>query len=160
MTCIIAHRLGWMVADRRVTFGEGYTGPYRRNKIRRSSDILVGCAGPAVLSDRIEDALRGDSLVHGNYRAIVATVREHGTGSNTLILTANGITELDQKGAAFDVDAEFWAVGSGFEAALGWLHGRYVARTGCVTPEDAKAAISFAAQLHTDIGDGFQVERL
>lgn len=159
MTCIIAHRLGWMVADRRVTFGENLIGPYQRWKIRRGiPDLLVGVSGRAVVGDLMEEALRQTVDTTAALAKVTELMRSRGEGSSALVLTADALRELDQQGSLLTLSADHWAIGSGYQAALGWLAGACQGRL--VTPDDAKHAITFAGSLNSDIGDGFQVERL
>jgi hypothetical protein len=161
MTCIIAHRLGWMVADRRVTFGENFIGPYQRDKIRRgTATLLVGIAGRAIVGDLVTEAL-GRRNPNAAIDDFARVMREHGRGCNALALTTKAIVEYDQSGAAFTLTADWWAIGSGWQAALGWLEAVSLGRKNrLITVEDAQHAITFASRLNSDIGDGFQVERL
>lgn len=168
MTCIIAHRSGWMVADRRVTFGDTLIGPYQRDKIVKGCGLLVGVFGKGAVGDRIAESLRpypidpaiGTVAEHAKNGLEVVRVmmRHEGEGSGALVVTPDGLVLFDQYGTKNRIDADVWACGSGYQAALGWLHGRFLGAS--IEPKDAQNAISFASALNSDIGDGFQVERL
>lgn len=163
MTCIIGHRSGWMVADRRVTFGDTLIGPYKRDKIRKGCGLLVGIAGSSFAADYVGHQLAKFSGSLGDMKdaalyVLGETMREHGRGSSALVVIDSELWLYDEHGARSAIDSSFWAIGSGYQAALGWLHGRLLG--GKVEPQDAQNAISFAAQLNSDVGGGWQVERL
>lgn len=161
MTCIIAHRDGWMVADRRQTFQESLIGPYRTAKIKRCGGLLVASSGNGVFQDLIAEALAGasnsgtDTALH----AVAQVFREKGDiGGHALALSALGICEITSNGAVCWVDADHWAIGSGYPFALGWLAAK--ASLGPLGVDDALHAINFASTRTNDVGDGYQVEKL
>jgi hypothetical protein len=159
MTCIIASRDGWLVADRRQTFEGSLIGPYRTNKIKRGQGILVASSGHGVFQDFIQEALDGTGA-SGQLQAVVQVFRDKGRdlGGHALALTHDGICEITSAGALCWVTASHWAIGSGYMAALGYLRGASHARA--VTPEMAAEAIAFASTLTNDVGDGIQTELL
>jgi ATP-dependent protease HslVU (ClpYQ) peptidase subunit len=159
VTVIIAHRSGWMCADRRQTFNGHLIGPYRTQKIRRGQGILVACAGNGVFKDLVQEALDA-APASGQLRAMVELFREKGNtlDAHALAVTADGIVEITSDGAQCWVTADWWAIGSGYMAALGYLEGASHARP--LTPEMAAEAIAFAATLTNDVGDGIQTEHL
>jgi hypothetical protein len=154
MTLIIAHRSGWMVADRRVTFQDSLIGPYVVSKIKRGSGILVASSGNGVFKDLIVES------IDGGLPAIAKLFRENGReiGGHALARTAAGICEVTSRGGLEWVDSDFWAIGSGYQFGLGWLAA--VASTRPVVPDDAKHAINYAATRVSDVGDGHQLEIL
>lgn len=159
MTAIVAHRSGWMVADRRQTFEGSLIGPYRTNKIKRGQGILVASSGHGVFQDFIQEALDGAGA-SGQLHAVVQVFRDKGKdlGGHALAVSAEGIVEITSAGALCWLTSEWWAIGSGYMAALGYLRGASHARP--VTPEMAAEAIAFASTLTNDVGDGIQVEHL
>ncbi len=148
-----------MVADRRTTYPGGLIGPYEVSKIKRASNVLAATAGAGVLSDELGEALTGKNEWTAQ-RAIVDMLKgQSEPRGHALLLTTRGIWEIGDHGGAVRVAAEFWAIGSGFQFALGWLeclafHGDRV------TPTDAVNAIAFAAERVNDVGDGHQEEWL
>lgn len=159
VTCIIASRDGWMVADRRQTFEGSLIGPYRTNKIKRGQGILVASSGHGVFQDLIQEALDGASA-SGQLRAVVQVFRDKGRelGGHALALTHESICEVTSGGALCWVTSDHWAIGSGYMAALGYLRAASHARP--LTPEMAAEAIAFASTLMNDVGDGIQTEML
>jgi hypothetical protein len=158
MTCIVAGR-NWMVADRRSTFEGSLIGPYRTNKIKRGLGILVASSGNGVFLDLIEEAL-GGAPASGQLRAVVDVFRSKGQeiGGHALAVTADGIAEITSRGSLCWLTSEYWAIGSGYPFALGYLQGASQNRP--VTPEMAAEAIAFASTRTNDVGDGIQTERL
>lgn len=163
MTCVIAHRDGWMAADRRQTFEGSLIGPYRTMKIKRGAGLLVATSGNGLFQDLVAEALAGaanvgtDTALH----AVAQVFREKGAdiGGHALALSRIGICEITSRGAICWVDADHWAIGSGYPFALGWL-AAVAARGAPLLPDVAVDAINFAATRTNDVGDGVQVERL
>lgn len=169
MTLIIAHRDGWMAADRRTVFEHNLIGPYRVSKIKRAPRLLVASAGNGVFADLIQQAIdnaRRDikhAVPNADYfREIVQVFRDKGSdiGGHALALTPNGVCEITSRGGACWLDADYWAIGSGYPFALGYLAGISQGDSSKVTPETAMHAINFAATRTNDVGDGYQVEHL
>lgn len=158
MTLIIAHRDGWMVADRRTTFDGGLIGPYRINKIKRGRSLLVASSGNGVFADLILEALAPSPP--DEFRAVVQVFRDRGSeiGGHALALMDRGIFELTSRGGAVQLDADFWAIGSGYQFALGWL-GAIVSQRK-LEIGDALHAITFTSTRVNDVGDGYQVEHI
>lgn len=161
MTCIIAHRDGWMVADRRQTFESSLIGPYKTAKIKRGPGVLVGTSGNGVFQDLVAEELATRSYAEEAIRHVAKVFRTHGAeiGGHAIALSEKGICEITSRGAVVWLEAEYWAIGSGYPFALGWLeclafHGDKI------TPTDAYNAISFAADRVNDVGDGHQEEHL
>lgn len=162
MTCIIAHRDGWMAADRRKTFDGGLLGPYVVTKILRSDGLLWGTAGSGELPSKIQSAAKGCAYPD-NLAAMQALFLGSGDGlpGHALVLTVDGgIWELLSRGdlARIDPKVTHWAIGSGFQYALGYLAA--IERGRKLVPNDARQAIKFASTRVNDVGDGIQVERL
>jgi ATP-dependent protease HslVU (ClpYQ) peptidase subunit len=158
VTLVIAHRDGWMAADRRTVFEDCLIGPYRLSKIKRGRRLLVACAGNGVFADFVQEALApspSDEL-----RAVAQVFRDKGSdiGGHALALTPAGICELTSKGGIVWLDADFWAIGSGYPFALGWLSA--IAAHRRVAEQDALHAINFVATRVNNVGDGYQIERL
>jgi len=160
MTLIIAHRDGWMAADRRETFESNLLGPYRVAKIKRGKGILVASAGAGVFQDLITEALE---LINVDpLRCVVQVFRDKGKdlGGHALALTSKGICEITSRGSVSWLDADYWAIGSGYMIALGYFAGISQGDSAKVTPETAKHAINVAERYVADVGDGYQVEHL
>lgn len=159
MTAIVAHRSGWMCADRRQTFEGSLIGPYRTSKIKRGQGILVASAGNGVFMDLIEEALDA-APASGQLRAVVDVFRSKGQdiGGHALAVTHEGIVEITSAGALCWLTSDWWAIGSGYPFVLGYLQGASGARA--VTPEMAAEAIAFASTRVNDVGDGCQTEWL
>lgn len=160
MTCIIAHRDGWMVADRRQTFESSLIGPYKTAKIKRGPGVLVASAGNGVFQDLIAEELASRSFAQEAICHVAKVFRTHGAeiGGHAIALSAKGICEITSRGAVVWVDADYWAIGSGYPFALGWLAAK--ASLGALGIEDGLHAINFASTRVNDVGDGVQVERL
>jgi ATP-dependent protease HslVU (ClpYQ) peptidase subunit len=164
MTCIIAHRDGWMVADRRASF-DGWVGPYKVEKIFRCAQlpILVGVSGTAGVKTLMQEATEGCRIHSDAIRAMVQVQRDRKTedGTTLLVLSAQGLLEIDPSGYAYELESNIWAVGSGSMTAIAYLAGwsadwphRKVSGT------TAEAAIKFVGTLNTTVGDGIQAEYL
>lgn len=70
------------------------------------------------------------------------------------------IVLIDIHGALHDVQSPWWAIGSGYQAALGFLRGCTLGLREAISPDDGERAIACAAELTANVGDGVQVERL
>ena len=160
MTCIIAHRDGWMVADRRVTFNGGLIGPYRNRKILSGPGILVGCAGDSVLRTVLTEAMASCTGAGQALQCVARAIRElpQQRGHALLVTREHGLVEIDSLGHCHELESEYWSIGSGYHLALGWLAGRCGGHA--VRPEHAVQAISFASEHVNDVGDGTCVEVL
>jgi hypothetical protein len=161
-----------MVADRRVTFSGGLLGPYRVEKIARGPGILVAGAGDSFLRTALAEAMApctgAGQALHSVARAIRGLPEQIG---HVLALTvAHGLVEIDSRGHCHELESDYWSIGSGFQAALGYMAGvlsrapggaslREWQRDGA-TPDLAAEAICFAAGLNADVGDGIQTEVL
>jgi hypothetical protein len=148
-----------MCADRRQTFQDTWIGPYRTNKIQRGHGILVASSGQGVFQDLIEEALQA-APTSGQLRAVVQVFRDKGEelGGHALALTTEGLVEITSDGALCWLTSDWWAIGSGYPFALGYLQGASGTRP--VTPEMAAEAIAFASTRVNDVGDGIQIEHL
>ncbi len=169
MTLIIAHRDGWMAADRRTVFEHNLIGPYRVSKIKRAPRLLVASAGNSVFADLIQQAIdnaRRDIqhlVPNADYfREVVQVFRDKGAdiGGHALALTPDGLCEITSRGGALWLDADYWAIGSGYPFALGYLAGISRGDSSKITPDHALDAINFAATRTNDVGDGHQLEYL
>ena len=165
MTCIIAHRDGWMCADRRTTFTGGLLGPYVLSKVKRSDGLLWATAGAGVLPTKIKAVLKDDDRYYpANLKAIQGLfLAQPGDGmqGHALVLTVDRrIYELSSSGELSEIGRKVthWSIGSGYQFALGYLHA--IEKTRKITPKDARAAIAFASTRVNDVGDGFQLEKL
>lgn len=154
MTCAIAHVHGWMVADRMTVSGNS-TGPYEVSKVKKGIGLLLTYAGDVVIGNYIEDALNGPDA----WNDLVRMMRNPANDLKGVVLGLNsgGIYEVCCAGSVLRLSSEYWAIGSGDHAALGYLAG-LGKRT--ITPEDAVAAIGFASTLCVGVGSDCQIERL
>lgn len=162
MTCIVAHRSGWMVADRRITFSDSLIGPYQINKIIKRPGLLIASAGNAVVGDWIRDCVarwEGENALQEVIDMFRRESRSEPLG-HALAVTKSGIYEVGGRGCLHTIapEATHWAIGSGYQFALGWLASteKYMV----LRPRHAEAAIEFAATRVNDVGDGVQVELL
>lgn len=185
MTCIIARRSepgrpGWMVADRRCNASGTLLNPYHPAKIHRAGGYLFGSAGTARLGSifrELAEVIRehGDVQWAGRniFDAIVNRVRDQPPNerygqAHALVLSHEGIWEIGSDGSVNQCDPEcqIWAIGSGYQAALGWYIGAHLQMEARLRPlRDmeiilAKGAIEFAGTLNADVGDGTQLEQL
>lgn len=166
MTCIIAHRSGWMVADRRATF-DGWVGPYNVQKILRARccPILIGIAGVGGLIPLIQSALRECMTEAGAIECLGALQREREgkEPANLLVLGEGGIWEIDPSGCAYELKSDIWAIGCGSMTALAYIEGWRRGAAGeprHIGTSHAVEAIEFVSAIHTSVGDGTQVELL
>jgi hypothetical protein len=160
VTLIIAHRDGWMAADRRTVFEDCLIGPYRLDKIKRGRGLLVACAGNGVFADLVQEALAPSPA--DELRVVAQVFRDKGSdiGGHALAVTPAGICEITSKGGVVWLDADYWAIGSGYPFALGYMQGRSAAGTCPVDTALAVDAINFVGPLVNNVGDGCQVEHL
>lgn len=162
MTCIVAHRDGWMVADRRVNSSETLRNHYDAVKITKRPGLLIATSGFAILRDLVREAV-ADKEGAEAFNAAVAIIRAQ-TGEHrghALAVTSLGVFEICSRGSVSKCAWPFWASGSGYMAALGYLRGFLDADcVGALKPDDAARAIELAAELDCMVGDGTQVEFL
>jgi ATP-dependent protease HslVU (ClpYQ) peptidase subunit len=157
VTCIIGHRDGWMVSDRRKTFQDHLLGPYQVEKIIRGPGLLLATSGAGVLGDLAREAIAKTKTTQAAAKAVVQLFREKVEG-HALVLTADMLAEITSTGELCKLQSRYWAIGSGYMVALGYLGA--LERTRSVTPEDAIAAIELASTLVSDVGDGVHVVAL
>jgi ATP-dependent protease HslVU (ClpYQ) peptidase subunit len=137
------------------------TGPYVMNKVGHGPGMLFGCAGSALLQTLILECVQDISSPEAAISNIVQMLRDRGSRESigdTLVLTHDGILEINGDSCILPLDSEYWAVGSGFPFAVGWLAGIRSKRK--LTPKDGVNAIQFAATLTMDVGRECQVEYL
>lgn len=160
MTCIVAHRDGWMVADKRQIWGQYGRGPFEVLKIRRWHFSLVGFAGA---TDHIYGAITADDYDKDPADAVCRIMRDaKGDDEYTALVCKRGeLGVISGHGVYHSLQANclWWAIGSGMDAALGYLAGisRHAHKIG---PEDAAEAIRFASEIDVGVGDGCHVEVL
>lgn len=132
--------------------------PFVAYKIHRYGFALVGFAGLAdVIKSRIPVTM-SDPL-----RDLPAVIRDApGDGYTALLCEDGALYQISEDGGTHQVSSEYWAVGSGAEAALGYLAGwrSHLKQGEPVTPFDAVGAIQFASTLDAGVGFETQVERL
>lgn len=130
MTCIIAHRDGWMASDSLSSSVTGYRLPTVAKKITVvGNHTLIGAAGQAgfpqfakeVLPDAAED-------VDKTVEVLSKWLRENSPKPDVELLLVNNRRKLyyvSCDGVAHEVseDFDFWAIGSGAEYAMGYLEG-------------------------------------
>jgi hypothetical protein len=161
VTCIIAHRDGWVVADRRVVCNDQLLGPYAVSKVQRGPGLLVATAGDDQVRARIERALKGAHTIDALRRIQDVFLDAPRAGHALVLLDGNrGMYEVTSAGAVLRISerAPCWAIGSGYMAAIGYLSG--VGQTRTITPEVAAEALALCSMLVNDVGDGYQVEHL
>lgn len=148
-----------MAADRRTVFEDCLIGPYRLNKIKRGRALLVACAGNGVFADLVKEALSPSPA--DELRAVAQVFRDKGDiGGHALAVSPAGICEITSKGGVVWLDADYWAIGSGYPFALGYMQGRSAAGTCPIDGALAVDAINFVATLVNNVGDGCQLETL
>lgn len=175
MTCIVAHADGWMVADRRVNSNETMRNPYDAVKITKRPGLLIATSGPAVLRDLVRESvgqLRGAEAFNAAVSVVRAQQGEQHQRGHALAVTEYGVFEICSRGSVSRLAWPFWASGSGYMAALGYLRGfqdGYAvavesetnwATPPSIKPADAVRAIEFASELDCMVGDGTQIEYL
>lgn len=173
MTCIIGHRDGWIVADVAHTFNDFTTCPCYRSKVWRAG-VTVGdsvpkqltalwaTCGSSVLSDLVCERL-GENPDKSPVVEIAKVFRANPDKGEALIVTHGGdIIHIASSGAILYITGEYWAIGSGYQAALGYLRGvRHLRDKGePVTIEDAQHAIGMAAALNHDVSPSSTFDQL
>lgn len=166
MTCIIASRDGWMVADRRASF-DSWIAPYQVRKIVpvKQCGMLVGVAGVGALIRMVENATRYCDTFDDGLRELgeLLLSREDKQPSELLVLGRDRLVQVDPTGGLYELEAyqHNWSIGGGSMTAMGYLAGLAKGRDmRIITAEDAVDAIQFVGTLNVGVGDGVQVERL
>jgi ATP-dependent protease HslVU (ClpYQ) peptidase subunit len=165
MTCIIGHRDGWMVADRRIS-ARGWIGPYDVRKIAKTSyhdTALVGVAGTMALLGPVHKTVNDCGMNEEELLSKLSSMlrdREDKQDATFLVLTREHLIEVDPAGGLFWLDTDLWAIGDGAPAALGYLRGMERGGVKGLIPAHAEEAIAFSGKLNTAVGDGTQVETL
>lgn len=169
MTCIIAHRDGWMVSDRRIT-ANNCIERYAIDKIQRHRKlpILVGTAGCMNTVQRVRDLL--DESLHEHESTIIrrlGELRQANDGKNDgtfIVLTPTRLIEIDTGGGIFEFLGRLGVVGCAVQATMSWFNGYlrggnpYAGNS--ITTKTACSTIEFLSGVYTGIGDGTQVELL
>jgi 20S proteasome alpha/beta subunit len=116
MTTIAANR-EMMAADRRVTDGDTH---FPARKIWRIGDAIVGAAGDVGGIQKFVSYLEKI----GKSRRKVVPLPEFGKKEafEAIVLTPEGLFAYDQACRPQEIEAEFYAMGSGKQAALAALH--------------------------------------
>lgn len=175
MTCIIGHRDGWMVADVAHTFNDHTTCPCYQSKVWRAGvrpaegeripwqlTMLWATCGASVLKDLVLDHL-SEHQDKSPVVEISKVFRQNPDKGEALIVTAGGdIFHIASSGAILNITGDYWAIGSGYQAALGYLRGvRHQGDKGKpVTIEDAQQAIAMAAMLNHDVSPSSTFDQL
>lgn len=173
MTCIIAHRDGWMVADTAHTFNDHTTVPCSQSKVWRAgvrpsedADIprqltmLWATCGASSLKDLVLDHL-SQNQDKSPVVEISKVFRQNPDKGEALIVTWGGdLYHIGSNGAILRIDdgVKYWAIGSGYQAALGYLHGQGDGET--CSLEAAQKAIAFAHTLNHDVSADSTFDRL
>lgn len=138
MTCIVAHRSGWMVADRISLFG-GHAFS-TDEKIVSLGHTLLAASGESGFKQRIAKVLENTSQ-----EAVPEVLSDHLSASkpDVNVLLVNKIQKLivfDECGARYYPSCDLWAIGSGADLVIGFMAGR-----GLDTAAGAQEAIRWAA---------------
>lgn len=165
MTCIVAHKDGWMVSDRRVSFGT-YIGPYDVTKIVKHDwhNMLIGVAGVGAFVKSVSTKTKDCASVNDVKQVLSDMCLEWKARQEDiclLVVTKGVITEFDPSGGMFDISSnyDYWAIGSGSMAAVGYLDG--LKKCGVkITPDIGIETIQYVSRLNVGVGDGTQMEFL
>ncbi len=160
MTCIVAHRSGWIAADRRHSMCDTWRIPVATPKILKYQNCLFASAGAGYVKDRLMYALQGcrDEDILDCMANAMSNMKDRNDG-HVLVVQNATLFHVDGTGGRYEIAHPFWSIGSGCQAALGYLAGAKR------DPADILAchgvsAVEFAATLNTDCGDGVQLEHL
>lgn len=157
MTLVIAHKSGWMVADKRATYS-GETWPLLVNKIHRFRDCLVASCGDSSVRTKLHNSL---PLQHG-VTGYVEWINQAQSGSdNTRVLCVRkGHLELFTGGGCIEtITQDWWAIGSGAHIAYGYLTS-VEEQFGSVIPRSAVNAIVVASRLLPGVSAEFDSEKI
>lgn len=150
MTCILSTpRL--IAADRRIKDDSGERS--RMVKVVQNRHIIAAVAGLAADALAVKRAVQAGASTAADLAEIV------GGDSYALVLEPSGRRWRVEGWEVWPVHATApEAIGSGADAALGYLAG-HAARTGrkAVPPKLARAAVRFASKRRDDCGDGVDV---
>ena len=161
MTLVLAHRDGWMIADRRIMDGSLQVNRYRLNKIQRHPrlPLLVGCAGSmsnvSLIRDLLDESETDVESVVIKRLANLCRQEDGKNNSELLILTPTRLVETDHGGGIFELEAQYGAIGSGGQQAMAWNAGACAGR-----PLGLDLARMYVASVNVSVGDGMQVEVL
>lgn len=147
MTCIISSPQ-FVCADRRIstTTGERST----MCKVAKNQWLIVAAAGMAGSGLDVKQAVKKGV---SDPNELVALIDDE---SYALVLLPDGKRWRIEEGKLWPVASrETLAIGSGSDAALGWIKGFLSGRkTKTVTPAIARKAQKFVASIRLDCGDG------
>lgn len=170
MTCVIAHRDGWTVADTRGMQGPQILPCVFKKVVRvgppgESAHTLIGIAGQAsvihdfeaVAADAGEDVNKCAEI----FRQIMQELKPECGGSCLLVNNKREMYMLDSLGASSRLtpETEFEVIGSGQDVAYGYLY-RCQQQNGHVTQEDAMNAIRAASTRDVAVGPDSILETL
>jgi hypothetical protein len=150
-----------MVADRRTVWGDSALRPMRTDKIVRYGHALVGFSGS---SDLVRTRVDWGSVnvTSDPLRDLPPIFRDAPEREYSAIICADdSLWLISGQGGLHALTADLFAIGSGADAALGYLRGLRDGRSEmAISPQDAKCAINYAAETDCSVGDGYQEERL
>jgi hypothetical protein len=163
MTCVIAHKDGWMVADRRVVFGID-VGPFKVNKVFKDSfsRVLVGVAGIGAFTNHLQDTSAWTSF-HAACADVSTKLKEFNSSrgedsSYALVCSKGNVAKIDPSGGIYEVDStyDYWAIGDR-DTAIGYLDGLREAGVKIDSAIGIKA-IEYVGRSNLGVGDGVQLE--
>lgn len=165
MTCVIAHRDGWMVSDSLCDTGT-YRNQYEVVKMLSTRNVLLGHAGLASHFFVVEKALERASAYDLGANRVIAIVDEHepDTDKNEVLAVWLAVTRsrrlLEISAGCiqyFSSGCKWAAIGSGAPVARGYLAAR-----GESAPIDENAALDAlrAVSRHvSNVGPPFRLNR-
>lgn len=119
-----------MGSDSLATGGNGLRVPAQVPKFHVGKDFMVGVAGSYQCFLKLKLALSNIPPGQENPDAIVDMIHQINQGhrdewdSSALFINKHGIWEIDRALSIIQVDTTYHAIGSGVEAALGYLTGQ------------------------------------
>lgn len=168
MTCIVAMRdisgRVWMGADSQHTRRDDTIVPMPYPKLFRHGDMMIGAAGPThyceylrrdlVVPRRPDGCTDEDYLLTHVRNAIRDVLPADPENFDALIAFAGRIWLMHPK-YGYEINQHFWAIGTGFPYALGYLEG-----PAAPVPAKLMGALEAAAKYEATVGGPFEVQAL
>lgn len=170
MSLCILHRDGWVVADTKVTWQSGRTGPFKVKKfVKLLGHTIVAQVGEwGVLDlmradDTLADATENATKVVTVLSAWMAKkyLEGHKLDAELVILDRHrSLTLITETGSVLPiVGDDFYCAGAGEDVAWGYLTA-VRERVGVVRATDAEAAVMRASVRHLTVGAESTIDQL
>lgn len=156
MSCIVAHRSGWILGDTRLSGGGEICVTDTKKVQRAGKHSLVSAVGEFKLSGMVEKIIT--ETAEGNTDVLVQQLcdffLEHGDDLNgEVVVVGNGRIYVVTSGHYYEPSDDYHANGSGRGVAYGYLKGLEKGSGRAITMQDAGDAIRLSSTVDVGVND-------